>query len=63
MASNEQQTTEREKELVRRLARFVFTSGRQAVLRGNSPDYGAARALLAAGLIDRDALQRLSAAE
>ena len=52
-----------EKALVRRLAEFIHATGHAAVNRGNPPNYGAARALLAAGLIDRDALSKLSDSE
>ncbi|WP_181008915.1 hypothetical protein [Streptomyces sp. SM12] len=52
-----------EKELVRRLAEFIFRTEEHGVSRGNSPVYSAARALLAAGLIDRDALDALSEPE
>lgn len=50
-----------EKELVRRLAEFIHTEGRAPA--SNPPHYNAARALLAAGLIDRDALSKLSDSE
>lgn len=51
-----------ERELVRRLAEFIHDAGRVFVNRGNPPNYGAARALLAAGVINRDALAALAGA-
>lgn len=50
-----------EKELVRRLAEFIHAEGRAP--SSNPPHYNAARALLAAGLIDRHALSELSESE
>jgi hypothetical protein len=50
-----------EKDLVRRLAEFIHTEGRAPA--SNPPHYNAARALLAAGLIDRDVLSKLSDSE
>lgn len=52
-----------EKALVRRLAEFIHATGHEAANRSNPPHYNAARALLAAGLIDRDALSGLSDSE
>lgn len=49
-----------EKDLVRGLAEFIFSAEEKGVSGGNSPVYSAARALLAAGLIDRNALSKLS---
>lgn len=50
-----------EKDLVRRLAEFIHAAGRAPA--SNPPHYNAARALLAADLIDRDALSALSDSE
>lgn len=50
-----------EAKLVRGLAEFIFTEER--VPASNPPHYNAARALIAAGLIDREALSKLSASE
>lgn len=52
-----------EKDLVRGLAAFIFSAEEKGVSRGNSPVFSAARALLAAGLMDRDALSKLSDSE
>jgi uncharacterized protein with von Willebrand factor type A (vWA) domain len=52
-----------ERDLVRRLAKFIFRAEDEGVSVGNSPEYSAARALLAAGLIDRDALSKLTESE
>ncbi|MFC9497715.1 hypothetical protein [Streptomyces sp. NPDC056982] len=52
-----------EKNLVRGLAEFIFSAEEIGVSVGNSPVHSAARALLAAGLIDRDALSKLSDSE
>ncbi|MFD7554101.1 hypothetical protein ACFV9E_06125 [Streptomyces sp. NPDC059835] len=52
-----------EKDLVRGLADFIASAEEKGVSGGNSPVYSAARALLAAGLIDRDALSKLSDSE
>ncbi|WP_434744686.1 hypothetical protein [Streptomyces sp. A-14] len=55
--------SETEANLVRGLAAFIFSAEEKGVSVGNSPVFSAARALLAAGLIDRDALGKLSDSE
>jgi hypothetical protein len=50
-----------EKDLVHRLAEFIHAEERAPA--SNPPHYNAARALLAAGLIDRDVLSKLSGPE
>lgn len=50
-----------EANLVRNLAEFIFSEERAPA--SNPPHYNAARALLAAGLIDREALSKLADSE